>query len=50
MHRVTSAGVPGTGCPEARQAAAIRSGIRPGARKAASPASTTDRSAGTRAA
>ncbi|CAM5473998.1 hypothetical protein SHIRM173S_04907 [Streptomyces hirsutus] len=45
-----SAGEPGTGCPEVRQASAIRSGIRPGARNAASPASTTDRSAGTFAA
>ncbi len=50
MQRVTSAGEAGTGCPEARHASAIRSGIRPGARNAASPASTTDRSAGTRAA
>ena len=37
-------------CIRDRHASAIRSGIRPGARNAASPASTTDRSAGTRAA
>ncbi len=50
MQRVTSAGETGTGCPETRQASAIRSGILPGARNAVSPASTTDRSAGTSAA
>ena len=50
MQRVISAGVSGTGCPDSRHASAIRSGIRPGARNAASPASTTDRSAGTAAA